>query len=73
MDSKLLEKTVFKTSCKIGERIFLVMKDSSHEEQLYCPLKKLDRVAVTSVTVFNGISDTTNRNKIHILQSLKET
>ena len=65
LPSKLLEQIAFNTRPKIEEHMLIVMDKSSHEEHLFQPLQtnnKRFKIAVTFLTVYNGIFDVTNEN-----------
>ena len=65
LPSKLLEQIAFITRPKIEEHLSIVMRKSTHEEQLSQPLqtnKKQFKSAVTFLTGYNGIFNVTNEN-----------
>ena len=65
LPSKLLEQIAFITRPKIEEHMLIVMDKSTHEEHLSQPLQtnnKQFKIAVTSLTGYNGIFNVTNSN-----------
>ena len=65
LPSKLLGQIAFNTRSKIEEHILIVMDKSTHEEHLSQPLQtnnKQFKIAVTFLTVYNGIFNITNKN-----------
>ena len=77
LPSKLLEQITFNTKPnKIEEHLLLVMDKSPHEEHLSQPLQtnnKRFKLAVTFLTVYNGIFNITNKNiKFYFTTSLTD-
>ena len=74
LPSKLLEQIAFNTRPKIEEHMLIVMIKSTHEEHLSQPLQtniKQFKIAVTFVTVYNGIFNVTNaNNKFYFTKSI---
>ena len=65
LPSKLLEQIAFNTRPKIEEHILIVMNKSIHEEHLSQTLQtnnKQFKIAVTFLTVYNGIFKITSKN-----------
>ena len=65
LPSKLLEQIAFNTRPKIEEHMLIVMDKSTHEEHLSQPVQtnnKQFKIAVTFLTVYNGIFNVTNSN-----------
>ena len=65
LPSKLLEQIAFITRPKIEEDMLIVMDKSIHEEHLFQPLQtnnKQFKIAVTLLSVYNGILNVTNSN-----------
>ena len=65
LPSKLLEQIAFNTRLKIEEHMLIVMDKPTHEEHLFQPLQtnnKQFKIAVTFLSAYNGIFNTTNRN-----------
>ena len=73
LPSKLLEQTAFNTRPKIEDHMLIVMDKSTHEEHLSQPLQtnnKQFKIAVTFLTVYNGIYNVTTSNiKIYFKKS----
>ena len=66
LPSKLLEQIAFNTRPKIEGHMVIVMDKSTHEEHFSQPLQsnnKQFKIAVTFLTVYNGIFNVTNTNK----------
>ena len=74
LPSKLLEQIAYFTGSKIEEHMLIVMDKSTHEEHLAQPLqtiKKQFKVAVTFLSVYNGIFNVTNsNNKFYFKKSI---
>ena len=65
LSNKLLEQISHNTRPKIEEYMLIVMDESTHEEHLSQPLQtnnKQFKIAVTSLTGYNGIFNVTNSN-----------
>ena len=65
LPSKLLEQIALNTRPKIEEHMLIVMDKSTHEEHLYQLLQtnnKQFKIAVTSITGYNGIFNIRNEN-----------
>ena len=73
LPSKLLEQIAFNTRPKKEEHMLIVMDKSLHEEHLSQPLQtnsKQFKIAVTSLTGYNGIFNLTNsNNKFYFMKS----
>ena len=64
--SKLFEQIAFNTRPKIEEHMLIDMDKSTHEEHLFQPLQTNNeqfKTAVTFLTAYNGIFNSTNSNK----------
>ena len=76
LPSKLLEQIAFNTRPKIEERMLIVMDKSTHEEHLFQPLQtniKQYKIAVTFLSVYNGIFNVTNpNNKFYFTKSVSD-
>ena len=76
LPSKLLEQIAFNTRPKIEEHILIIMDKSTHEEHLSHPLQtnnKQFKIAVTFLTVYNGIFNVTNENnKFYSIKSFTD-
>ena len=76
LPSKLLEQIAFNTRPKIEEHISIVMDKSTHKEHLSQPLQtnnKPFKIAVTFLTVYNGIFNVTNsNNKFYFIKSITD-
>ena len=76
LPSKLLEQIAFNTRPKIEEHMLIVMDESIHEEHLSQPLQtnnKQFKIAVTSLTGYNGIFNVTNENnKFYFIKSITD-
>ena len=74
--SNLLEQIAYITRPKIEEHILVGMGKSKHEEHLFQPLQtnnKQFKLAVTFLTVYNGIFNvTSSNNKFYFKNSLFE-
>ena len=67
LTSKLLEQLAFITRPKIEEHMLIVMDKSTHTEHLYEPLQtnnKQFEIAVTFLSVYNGMFNITIKNNI---------
>ena len=67
LTSKLIEQIAFNTKSKIGEQMLVVMDKSTHEEHLCQPIQtnnKQFKIALSLITVYNGIFNVTNSNNI---------
>ena len=65
LPSKLLEQIAFNTRVKKEEHMLIIMNKYTHEEHLFQPLqtnKEQFKIAVTSLTGYNGIFNVTNEN-----------
>ena len=65
LPSKLLEQIAYNTRPKTEEHMLIVMDKSTHEEHLSQPLRKNNekfKIAVTSLSGYNGIFNVTNSN-----------
>ena len=65
LPSKLLEQIAFNTRPKIEEHMLIVMKNSTHEENLIQQLhtnNKDFKVGVTCLTGYNGIQNINEKN-----------
>ena len=65
LPSKLLQQILFNTRSKIEEDMLIVINKSTHEENLFHflqSIKKQFKIAVTSLTGYNGIFDVTTKN-----------
>ena len=65
LPSKLLEKIAFTTRPKIEEQMLIVMDKSTQQEHFSQPLQTNNKqfiIAVTFLTVYNGIFNVTNEN-----------
>ena len=65
LPSKLLEQIAFNTRPKIEEHMLFIMDKSTHEEYLSQPLQtnnKQFKIAVTFLTVYNGIFKVMDKN-----------
>ena len=76
LPSKLLEQIAFNTRPGIEEHMLIVMDKSTHEKHFYQPLQtnnKQFKIAVTSVTGYNGIFIVTNsNNKFYSMKSITD-
>ena len=76
LPSKLLEQIAFNTKRNIEEHMLIVRDESTHEEHLAQPLQtknKQFKIAVTFLSVNNGIFNVTNsNNKFYFKKSLIE-
>ena len=66
LPSKLLEQIAFITRTKIEEHMLIVMDKSTHEEHFFQPLQtnnKQFKIAITFLSIYNGIFNVTNSNK----------
>ena len=71
LPSKILEQ--FNTRAKTEEHMLVVMDKSTHEEHLSQPLQtnnKQFKIAVTFLTVYNGIFKVTNSNKFYFKKTI---
>ena len=65
LPSDLSEQIVFEMRPKIEEHMLIVMENSTHTENLAQPLQRNNKqfkIAVTSLTGYNGIFNVTNSN-----------
>ena len=73
LPSKLLAQIAFNTKPQIEEHMLIVMDKFVHEEHLSQPLQinhKQFQIAITFLTVFNGISNVTDKiNKFYFAKS----
>ena len=76
LPSKLIEQKAFNTRPKTEEHMLIVMVKSTHEEHLSQPLQtnnKQFKIAVTFLSVYNGIFNVSNsNNKFYFKKSLTE-
>ena len=71
LPSNLLEQIAFNTRPKIEEHMFIVTDKSTHEENLSEPLQtnnKQFKMAVTFLSVYNGIFNVTNSNNKYLFK-----
>ena len=73
---KILEQIAFNTRPKIDEHMLIVMDKSTHEESLSHLLQtnnKQFKIAVTSLTGYNGIFNVTDaKNKFYFTKSISD-
>ena len=65
LPSKLLEQIAYNTRLKTEEHMLIVMDKSTHTEHLYEPLQtnnKQFKIALTFLSVYNGIFNITSKN-----------
>ena len=76
LPSKLLEQTVYNTGPKIEEHMLIIMNKSVHEEHFFEPLQtnnKQFKIAITFLSVYNGIFNVTNsNNKFYFTKSITD-
>ena len=74
--SKLLEQLAFNTRSKIKEHLLIVMEKPTHEEHLSQPIQtnyKQYKIAVTFLTVYNGIFNITSKNiEFYFIKSITD-
>ena len=66
LPSKMLEQIAYNTKSEMKEHIFIVMDKSTHEEHLSQPFQTNNKqliIAVSFLSVHNGIFNVTNSNK----------
>ena len=76
LPSKLLEQIALDTRPKVDEHVLIVMDKSTHEEHLSQPFQtnnKQFKLAVTFLSVYNGIFNVTNsNNKFYFKKSITD-
>ena len=76
LPSKLSKQIAINTRPKVEAHMLIVMDQSTHEEHISEPLKtnnKYFKIAITFLTVYNGIFNVTNPNKkIYFLKSIAD-
>ena len=75
LPSKFLKQIAFNTRPKIEEHMLIIMDKSIHEEHLFQPLQtnKQFKIAVTFLTVYNGIFNVTHENnKFYFTKSITD-
>ena len=76
LPSNLLEQIAFNTRPKIEEHMLIVMNRRTHEDHLSQLLQanpKQFKIAVTSLTGYNGIFNTTQKNNnFYFMKSISD-